>query len=220
LDRCGVQSLHPFEGGVEVVTEAGRFSCRRLVITAGAWTDRVLAHVGVNLRLTVTQEQVTYYATPNLREFAIGNFPIFIWHDQEVVYGFPVYGEVATKVAIDASGPVVTTDTRTYEADPLREQRVESWLKQYIPGFLGPKLYTKTCLYDMPRDRNFVIDTLPEQPQILVCVGAGHAYKFASLLGKILSELAIDGHTDYPIAPFTLQRPAITDPNYAPAFHI
>jgi len=220
LDCCPVQTIHPFEGGVEVVTEAGRFSCRRLIVTAGAWTDRVLANVGVNLGLTVTQEQVTYYATPNLRDFAIGVFPIFIWHGDDVIYGFPVYGEVATKAAIDASGPAVTTDTRTYDADPAREQRVETWLKQYIPGFLGPKLYTKTCLYDMPRDRNFVIDALPEHPQILVCVGAGHAYKFASLLGKILSELAIDGQTDYPIAPFTLQRPAITDPNFPPIFHI
>jgi sarcosine oxidase len=220
LDCCPVQTIHPFEGGVEVVTDMGRFSCRRLVVTAGAWTDRVLANVGVNLGLTVTQEQVTYYATPNLRDFAIGAFPIFIWHGHDVIYGFPVYGEVATKAAIDASGPAVTTDTRTYDADRAREQRVETWLKQYIPGFLGPRLYTKTCLYDMPRDRNFVIDALPEHPQILVCVGAGHAYKFASLLGKILSELAIDGQTDYPIAPFTLQRPAITDPNFPPIFHI
>jgi sarcosine oxidase len=220
LDCCPVQTIHPFEGGVEVVTNTGRFSCRRLIMTAGAWTDRVLANVGVNLGLTVTQEQVTYYATPNLRDFAIGTFPIFIWHGDDVIYGFPVYGEVATKAAIDASGPAVTTDTRTYDADRARELRVETWLKQYIPGFFGPKLYTKTCLYDMPRDRNFVIDALPEHPQILVCVGAGHAYKFASLLGKILSELAIDGQTDYPIAPFTLQRPAIIDPNFPPIFHI
>src|SRR6185503_13609051 len=114
----------------------------------------------------------------------------------------------------DASGPAVTTDTRTYDADRAREQRVETWLKEYIPKFLGPKLYTKTCLYDMPRDRNFVIDALPEHPRIVVCSGAGHAYKFASLLGKILSELAVDGRSQYPIAPFTSRRPAVADPNY------
>lgn len=220
LDHCPVQSVRSLEGGVEVRTERGTFSGRRLVVTAGAWTDKVLAPVGGRLGITVTQEQVTYYATPNLRDFAIGRFPIFIWHGPDLIYGFPVYGEVATKAAIDASGPVVTPETRTYTPDPERERRVEAWLGEYIPGFLGPKLYTKTCLYDMPRDRNFVIDALPGQPQILVCSGAGHAYKFASLLGKILSELAIDGHTDYRIAPFTLQRPAITDPNYPPEFHI
>ena len=220
LDHCGVESIHPFEGGVDVITKDGTFTCEKLLITAGAWMDRVLADVGVYLRITVTQEQVTYYATPNLKEFAVGNFPIFIWHGAELFYGFPIYGEVATKAAIDASGPIVTTDTRTYEPDIEREQRVEAWLAKLIPGFLGPKLYTKTCLYAMPPDRNFVIDTVPEHPQIIFCAGAGHVYKFASLFGKILSELAIDGQTAYPIEPFTLQRPAITDPNYEAVFHI
>jgi len=124
------------------------------------------------------------------------------------------------KAAMDAAGPIVTTDSRTYEEDAERVRRVETWLTKHIPGFLGPKLYTKTCLYDMPRDRNFVIDALPDHPQILVCNGAGHAYKFASLLGKVLSELAIDGRTDSPIAPFTIRRPAITDPGYPVAFHL
>jgi sarcosine oxidase len=109
---------------------------------------------------------------------------------------------------------------RTLDEDAERVRRVEAWLAKHIPGFLGPKLYTKTCLYDMPRDRNFVVDVLPDHPQILVCNGAGHAYKFASLLGRILSELAIDGRTDYPIAPFTIRRSAITDPDYPPAFHL
>jgi sarcosine oxidase len=221
LERCGVESIHPFAGGVEVKTKEGvTFTCKKLVVTAGGWLDRVLAGVGVNLSITVTQEQVTYYATPNLKEFAIGNFPIFIWHGEHVYYGFPIYGEVATKAAIDASGPIVTVDTRTYDPDPERERQMDTWLAKYIPGFLGPKLYTKTCLYAMPKDRNFVIDALPEHPQILVCSGAGHAYKFASLLGKILSQLAIDGQTEYPIAPFTLNRPAITNPNFKAVFHI
>ncbi|HEX9922140.1 MAG TPA: N-methyl-L-tryptophan oxidase [Anaerolineae bacterium] len=220
LARCRVQAIRPVDGGVDVDTEQGTFSCGRLIITTGAWADQMLADVGLNLSLTATQEQVTYYATPNLRDFAVGRFPVFISHGDDVIYGFPVYGEVATKAAIDASGPAVTPETRTYEADPERERRVETWLQQYIPGFLGPKMYTKTCLYTMPRDRNFVIDTLPEHPQIAICVGAGHAYKFASLLGKIMSELALDGQTDYPIAPFTLRRPAITDPDFAPVFHI
>ncbi len=99
LDHCPVQEIHPVEGGVQVRTTRATFSARRLVITAGAWTDAVLAPLGKTLRLTVTQEQVTYYATPNLRDFAIGRFPIFIWHGPKVIYGFPVYGEVATKAA-------------------------------------------------------------------------------------------------------------------------
>jgi sarcosine oxidase len=220
LANTQVESIRPYAGGVDVVTNRGTFSCKKVLVTAGAWADKLLASVGMKLSLTVTQEQVTYYATPHLREFAVGNFPIFIQHGQHVFYGFPVYGEVATKAAIDASGPVVTADTRTYDGDVAREELMESWLKMNIPRFLGPKMYTKTCLYAMPKDRDFVIDTLPGHPQIIICNGAGHSYKFSSLLGKILSEMAIDGQTAYPIAPFTLNRPAITDPNFKASFHI
>jgi len=220
LGHTQVINLEPYDGGVDVITNHGTFTCKKLVITAGAWMDSVLESVNLNFSLTITQEQVTYYATPNLKEFAVGNFPIFINHSEDVYYGFPVYGEVATKGAIDASGDFVTADTRTFEGDPAKEQQLTDWLAKYIPGFIGPKLYTKTCLYTMPKDRDFVIDHHPEHPQIIICNGAGHVYKFSSLMGKILSEMAIDGQTQYPISDFTMNRPAIMDPAFAASFHI
>ena len=219
-DHCAVQAIRPCDGGAIVETLDNTYSCRKLIITAGAWTDQVLASVGTNLSLTVTQEQVTYFATPNLREFAIGRFPFFQWHGDEFFYAFPIFGVMATKIGIDRAGPIVTPGTRTYEPDLEQERRVTAWLQQYVPGFLGPKMFTKTCLYDMPRDRNFVIDSLPHHPQILVCAGAGHAFKFAALLGKTLSQLAIDDMTEYPIEPFSIQRDAITDPDFEPHFRL
>ena len=220
LDHTQVTDLHPFDGGVDVVTNRGTFTCRKLIITAGAWMDSVLESINLNFSLTVTQEQVTYYATPNLKEFAIGRFPIFIHHSANVYYGFPIYGEVATKAAIDASGAPVTADSRSFEGDPAKEKVLTDWLAATIPGFIGPKLYTKTCLYAMPKDRDFVIDHHPEHPQIFICNGAGHIYKFSSLMGKILSQLAIDGRTLYPISPFSMNRPAIMDPTFEASFHI
>jgi len=71
---------------------------------------------------------VTYYVTPNLRDFAIGRFPTFIWESDELAYGFPVYGEVATKIGLDAASPVVDPDQRDYIPDKAREDRAERWL--------------------------------------------------------------------------------------------
>lgn len=220
LTHTQVSDIRPFEGGVDVVTNKGSFSCQKLIITAGAWMDSVLESIDLNLQLTVTQEQVTYYCTPNLKEFSVGRFPIFINHGNQVYYGFPIYGEVATKAAIDASGAPVTADTRTFEGDPVKEKQLTDWLNRFVPGFTGPKLYTKTCLYTMPKDRDFVIDQHPAHPQIIICNGAGHVYKFASLMGKILSEVAIDGHTQYPISDFSIDRPAIMDPAFEASYHI
>ncbi len=218
LENAGVRQIRPLEDGVEVETEAGAFACRRLVVAAGAWTNQVLQSVGVELPLTVTQEQVTYFATPNLRAFAPDRFPIWIFHGDTYYYGFPVYGEVATKAAEDLGGEEVTADTRTFEPNQRNFEGVHQFLEKYIPGSLGPVLYTKTCLYTLPPDRNFIIDTLPAHPQIAVAVGAGHAFKFAGLIGRILSQLTSDGQTPFPIEAFRIDRPAITDPDFPRAF--
>lgn len=222
LEECPVISIQAksHDEGALIKTEKGAFTCDRLVIAAGAWTAVLLESLGMTLPLTVTQEQVTYYSTPNLKAFSIGEFPVFQWKDDYSYYGFPVYGEVATKAAIDASGHTVTAKTRDFTPNPQREQQLRDFLATQIPNFVGPTLYSKTCLYAMPPDRDFILDALPEYPQIFAAVGAGHAYKFASLLGKILSELAIEGASQHDISPFTFKRPALLERDFVPSLRV
>jgi sarcosine oxidase len=220
LDNTPVRSVRVVDDGVEVETDKGTFGGRRLIVAAGAWTNEVLRHVGVELPITCTQEQVTYFRAPNLDKFSPEWFPVWIWHGgpESTFYGVPVYGAPATKAGQDVGGDVVTVDTRTFEPSKRVLESVRTFLERYIPDSLGPELYTKTCLYDMPPDREFVLGALPNAPQISVFVGAGHGFKFASLAGKILSELGIYGKTQYQIEAFRVDRPALTDPAYEPIF--
>jgi sarcosine oxidase len=220
LDNSPVRSIRSVDDGVEVATDGRTFSARRLVVAAGAWTNGVLRHVGIEIPITCTQEQVTYYRAPALEEFSPERFPVWIWHGgpDSSFYGVPVYGEPATKAGQDVGGDVVTVDTRTFEPNERVRENLRDFLQRYIPGSVGPELYTKTCLYDMPPDREFVLGRLPEHHHISVFNGAGHGFKFASLVGKILSELAVHGETRYPIEAFRVDRPALTDPAYKPVF--
>jgi sarcosine oxidase len=220
LDQTPVRSLRVVGDSVEVETDGGTFTAGKVVIAADAWTNQLLASFGIEWPLTITQEQVTFFATPNLRQFAPDRFPIFIWHGTPDFYGFPVYGEVATKAAIDCGGDPVTVEGRTFEPNPRPHRQLIAFLERHIPGFLGPELRTKTCLYTMPPDRNFTIDTLPGVPQVVVAQGAAHAYKFAALIGQILADLAVRGRSDYPIDCFGADRPALTDPSFPTSFHL
>jgi sarcosine oxidase len=168
----------------------------------------------------LSEEQVTYFATPHVREFTPDRFPVWIWHGDDLMYGFPVYGEVAVKVARDMRGAWTTLDERSYETDPAEEQLLLNFLQRRLPAAVGPVLGSKACVYDMPPDRNFILDVVPGHPRIVLGIGAGHAAKFASLIGRILAELAIDGTTRYPIAPFAISRPALTDPEFVPTFRL
>lgn len=218
IDDAPVQRIAVDGEGVEVVTTAGTFRADRVVVAAGAWTNKLIEPLGVSWPLTVTQEQVTYFATPHLREFAPERFPVWIWRADEEFYGFPVYGEVATKAGQDAGGDEVTADSRSFEPNPRTHRNLVEFLERYLPRSLGPELYTKTCLYTMPPDRDFVLGPLPGYEQVIMAVGAGHGFKFASVFGDILSEFAIAGSTEHRIDAFRPDRPALTDPSFVPHF--
>ena len=74
----------------------------------------------------------------------------------------------------------------------------------------------------MTPDRDFVLDRLPDQPNVLVALGAAHGFKYASLFGRIVAELVVDGDTPSraDIAPFRIDRPILLESNPATSFMV
>jgi len=197
--------------GAEVVVPAGgtHYRARRLVVAAGAWTNRLLASFGLRLPLTVTREQVVYFAPRDLEPFAPGRFPVWIWMDEPCFYGFPVFGEPAVKVAEDVGGEETTAESRSFEPDAAGLARVRSWCEQHLPGAVADRYRVKTCLYTLTPDRDFVVGAIPGRPELLVAIGAGHAFKFASVLGRVLAELALDGESESDLHELRVDRPIL-----------
>lgn len=80
-------------------------------------------------------------------------------------------------------------------------------VRRYFPDADGPTVLLKTCLFTNTSDEHFVIDTLSETPRVVVAAGfSGHGYKFCSVVGEILADLALEGHTPHDISLFALQR--------------
>jgi len=221
LDHAPVTALRRTPGGTwELDTPRGTIAAERVVLCGGAWNTALLSQLGHDWPIRLTQEQVTYFATPNLRDFAPERFPIWIWHAEDEFYGFPVHGEVATKAAEDLGGPAVELQPSSWEPDRPRIDKVRRFLDAVLPGYTGPELYTRCCLYDMPPDRDFVLDAVPGAEGAFVGIGAGHAAKFAALIGRILAGLATEGASPHPIEAFRADRPALTDPAFVPTYRL
>lgn len=212
-DNAPITGIRADGDELEITAGGELYRARNLVICAGPWINNALAYFGRKLPMTVTQEQVTYMAAPRRDDFAPERFPVWIWMTEPCYYGFPVYGESGTKVAQDVGGQEVTAETRTYEVDQPALKQCLDWMERYIPGGVGPILYTKTCLYDMPPDRNFILDALPDQPNVFVADGAAHGFKFTSLFGQIMAGLAVDGSTPHDLSPFSISRPILLEEN-------
>ena len=209
-ENTPVTALRAANGEIDVETGGKRYRAGKLVIVAGPWTDRALAHFGIRIPFEVTKEQVTYFRARDLASFALGKFPIWIWMDDPSFYGFPIFGEPdAVKITQDTGGKAVDPDTRGFEEDPEISARVVRFLERYLPGALGKVQRLKTCLYALTPDRDFIIDALPEHPNVYVGVAAGHGFKFASVIGRIFSDLALDGATASNIDAFRFDRPIL-----------
>jgi hypothetical protein len=71
---------------------------------------------------------------PYRTNFLLNRFPIWSYHSStHDFYGTPIYGVSGCKVAIDAGGPEVTVEYRSYETDTVREQACINLLRDIIP---------------------------------------------------------------------------------------
>lgn len=207
LDHTKVTAVRPIGGEYEIELGEWSIRSRRLVIAAGPWSTEMLRWLGIELATKVTKEQVTYFAPDDPWAFAPGRFPVWIWMIAVNYYGFPALGG-ALKAARDRF-EVVNPDTRSFESDAVNEADVRAFLENLMPGAAGSILRTKTCLLTLTPDLDLVLGEVPGHPGCYAVVGAGHAFKFASAIGRILAELAIDGRTASDISPFALNRRAL-----------
>jgi sarcosine oxidase len=218
LDRSPVTALVPEDDGTVTVVAGGAadraFRARRVVLTADAWTNDLLRHLGSSLPLTVTREQVTYFAPAEPTAFGPDRLPVWIWMDDPSFYGFPTYDEggngALVKAGQDCGGAVTTGDARSFDADAAALGLLSAFTSRLLPG-LGEPVRTVTCLYTLTPDRDFVAGPLPAYPSVLVGLGAGHGFKFAPTFGRVLADLVVDGETSSDIAAFATDRPALVE---------
>jgi glycine/D-amino acid oxidase-like deaminating enzyme len=90
---------------------------------------------------------------------------------------------------------------------PEDETTARSFLQKYLPELDGSLRQAKTCIYTLSPDRHFIIDFHPESENLIFATGfSGHGFKFASLIGEMLSDLAEQGDSAWWIPLFRRDR--------------
>lgn len=204
----GVIAWQEAGDGVIVRTELGRYRARRLVITAGAWVDRLVPSLA---GLAVPERQVLMWSrTLRPERFAVGAFPVFILEVPEGrFYGFPEHGIPGFKVGLyHHRGQVVDPDDPArLRMEPEDEAVLRAGTSRYFPDADGPTLSLRSCLFTNTPDEHFIIDRLPGAPRVVVVSPcSGHGYKFASVIGELAADLALDGGTPHDISMFRIDR--------------
>jgi len=197
----------PVQDGVWVRTERGRYEAERLVVCAGSWVGKLFPELA---SLTVPERQVLAWLRPTRPElFRLGNFPVFYLQMEEGRhYGFPEWGIPGFKFGrYHHLEEVADPDAMDREPNVKDEQILREFARRYFPDGEGPTVALKTCLFTNTPDEHFILDLHPEYPQVAVASAcSGHGYKFCSVVGEIMADLAQQGETRHDLQLFKLSR--------------
>ncbi|MCY3574814.1 MAG: N-methyl-L-tryptophan oxidase [Chloroflexi bacterium] len=212
LDNTAVPSIRIGRDSVEVSTSRGEFSAGKLVVTAGSWAKSLLAQTGIDLPLRVLRCQLNFLAPADLGLHSAKHCPVYIAHlrnrDGEAIYGIPAHGGSGFKVAFHAGPAVAHPDEVDYAPTTEDIDRLRPFLRAQIPGVAdAPVQSQRICLYTQTPDEHFIVDKHPEYAHVVIGAGfSGHGFKFSTTIGKMLSELALDGGTPHNDSLFKLAR--------------
>ncbi len=195
------------ETGVRLTTDRGTVEADRVVLTAGAWSQDV-ARLPAGMVRGVRQA-LAWFQPSRPEVFAPERMPVFnLRLDGEHFYGFPAFGIPGFKLGrYDHFGPGGDPDAISREPTLDDELPLRAFAERYFPEGAGPTIALKTCLFEPSPDEHFLIDRHPGAESAVVAAGfSGHGYKFCSVVGEILADLALDGSTPHDIGLFRLDR--------------
>lgn len=208
-----VTGIAPNGGGVEVLTTRGTYRAGRAIVTAGSWIAPLLAPLGIDLPLTVLQEQLAFFQVRDPEAHRPDRLPLIIHRfpgTTSLGSVFPIYDHQGIKVMLDRLGPAADPSNPDRAIDPVLLERLRAYATEILPGVTGEILETTSCRYTMTADEDFIIDRHPEHGQIVFASPcSGHGFKFAPVIGQMLADLALRGETAFPTARFRYTRPAL-----------
>jgi sarcosine oxidase len=194
--------------GVAVRTDAGEFRAGRLVLAPGPWFAG-LSQGGPTMTPTEVTREVMHWFEPAgpIEPFMPDSFPVYIWEQRsgETFYGFPALeGPTGgVKAAIHNGGESVQPDDVARDVNDNDIERMRAHLEASIPALSGRWLRGAVCLYTVTPDHNFILGAHPDAARVVVAGGlSGHGFKFASVLGEIVADLADEVEPGLQIGPF------------------
>lgn len=198
----------PNENFIEIITDKTTYYTSKLIISAGAWLNELMPDL--HLPLTVERQVLYWFINTNKKlqqHFLPANLPVYIWEylPGKMFYGFPDLGD-GIKIAFHHAGEPVTPDTLTKAVSEDEINSITAVAEKYLN--IDAKFnYSATCMYTNTPDENFIIDFHPHYNNIIIASPcSGHGFKFASLTGKILSDMATGQQVLFDLSPFRISR--------------
>ena len=203
-----VANVRPVGDHVEIHLDSGEtIEAGSAVLAVGPWIQDLVPELGTKMRLT--RQPLMWFEPEDEQLVRPPAMPVFFFHTpDELIYGFPDFRGSGVKVGSHLScGELRSADEIRAEVSDDEKAHLKRMVDRFIPAAAGRVLQTHVCIYTRSTDAHFVLGLHPGASQIVLASPcSGHGFKFASIFGEILADLAMTQATDKPIDFFRPNR--------------
>ncbi len=203
-----VAGVLPVGEHVEVHLDSGEtIEAGSAVLAVGPWIQDLVPELGSKMRLT--RQPLMWFEPQDKQLVRPPTMPVFFFHTpDDLIYGFPDFRGSGVKVGSHLScGELTTADATRADVSDEEKAHLTRMMARFLPAAAGRVLQTHVCIYTRSTDEHFVLGLHPGASQIVLASPcSGHGFKFASIFGEILADLALTRATDKPIDFFRPNR--------------
>ncbi len=211
-DNTPVERIRATSAGVDVRADGERYSTGKLVVTAGSWAKHLLKETGLELPLITLRCQLNFMSPADWRLYEPEGCPVWGAHVserfRETVYGIPSHDGSGFKIAFHGGAAQQHPAEIDYAPDAENVQALRPFMQAHIPGIAqSPVKESRICLYTQTPDEHFIVDAHPAHRHIAIGAGfSGHGFKFSTMIGKMLTDITLEGATSHNDRLFKISR--------------
>lgn len=200
-------------GNFEVTTPQGTFVAEKLVLAPGPYANSVFHLLDFHIAATYWNMASAFYkkTTPDIQyptwfvfQNPVGDNGNEFYGFPEVSWNYPGYIRVASDFVMQ---PLTSPEQRTLIPNPLELAYTAQWVKDHMTGLDPTPHFASVCMVALSKipNKELLIDFAPASVpnnKDIVIYATGWAGKFVPIMGTILADLVLDGHTPFDISHF------------------
>ena len=200
-----VTAIETSDRGVKIRSANAQYRATKVVVATGSWIAELVPQLQAHA--VPIRQVVAWYQPRDGFSTEPQRMPCFLRDEREEgsYFGFPAIGVDGVKVGrhahfrepIDPNQPNPSVNN----ADTAL---LDGFIAKRLPAAAGLRANAVTCRYTMLPSEDFLLDLAPGNPNVVVASPcSGHGFKFTSVVGEVLADLALEGGTSLPIAAFS-----------------
>ncbi|GIN22356.1 MAG TPA: FAD-dependent oxidoreductase [Bacillus bacterium] len=193
-----VEGIESGRSGVKVFVNGKEYQFGKVVISTGPWTGVFMPDY--KSQITIKRLAMGWFAAKDIKKFRADRFPVYIRESgEDKFYGTPTFDGSMVKAAFYINYGILEHPndlSRTIMPEDL--ELLRNAVKQYLPDLYPDPVRASVYMDGFTPDEHALVGSIDDQDRIILLGGfSGHGFKMATAIGKIASDLVLEGKTTF-----------------------